>query len=148
MLLISTLLLSCNNSDKKSIINEEVSMNQTSKSLSELGSLVIDDGDTLAYYDLSVAYLDMSHPEEFLVYALIMANKYDYPQAHFDVYSCLVNVYYSDITKIDEITATLAIKYLKSAAKKGHEQAQEMVKEFSINDKIIDNKALVIEMRN
>ncbi|MFV0531174.1 MAG: hypothetical protein ACK5MD_07015 [Flavobacteriales bacterium] len=77
-----------------------------------------------------------------------MANKFDYPQAYFDVYSCLVNVFYSDITKIDESTATLAITYLENAAKKGHEQAQEMVKEFSINDKILDKRKLVIEMYN
>lgn len=148
IILLSVLLMSCNNSEKKSNRAFEQSMNQPSKSLSELKSLVLNKGDVKAYDELIAAYLDESNSEEFLLYAIIMANKFNYPQAYFDVYSCLVNVFYSDITKIDENTAALAITYLEKAAKKGHEQAQEMVKEFSINSKIPDKRKLVIEMYN
>lgn len=148
IILLSVLLMSCNNPEKKSNRAFEQSMNQPSKSLSELKSLVLNKGDVKAYDELIAAYLDESNSEEFLLYAIIMANKFNYPQAYFDVYSCLVNVFYSDITKIDENTAALAITYLEKAAKKGHEQAQEMVKEFSINSKIPDKRKLVIEMYN
>ena len=110
----------------------EKSMNQRTISDSELKKAVLYDGDESAYDDLSIVYLDYTFQEEFLLYALVMANKYDYPQAYFDVFSCLTDIYSSDITKIDDRTATLAIEYLLQANEKGHHQANEMVQEYNI----------------
>ena len=70
--------------------------------------------------------------EEFLIYALIMANKYDYPQAYFDVYFYLTNVF-PDISDIDEATANMAISYLLKAKDKGHHQAIDIVEKYNIS---------------
>jgi hypothetical protein len=131
------------NGEKVSNITEK-SINQPTRSLSTLKQLVLTKGDEDAYYELSMAYLDFEYPEEFLMYAMFMANRYNHAQAYFDVYNCLENIYYSDITKIDEETARLAIDYLIKASEKEHEQAQEMVKEYSVTKDIIDKKSLII----
>ena len=107
-------------------------MNEPTRSEKELKKLILYNGDEDAYDELDIAYLDHSFQEEFLLYALIMANKYDYPQAYFDVFYCLTGIY-GDITKIDVKTAALAIEYLLQANEKGHHQANKMVQEYNID---------------
>lgn len=116
-------------SDKEIII----SMNQSLENENELKKAVMFEGDKKAYRSLSIVYLDYSFSEEFLLYALIMANKYDHPQAYFDVFKCLTGVFFDDLSKMDKNTANIAINYLLIASEKGHKQAKEMVKKFSIN---------------
>lgn len=133
-------LLGCKNETKSS----EKSMNTATRSDKELEGLIIQKGDSSAYYELSMQYLDYGY-ERFLPYALIMANKYNYSQAYFDVFDCLTYVYVNNATQIDEKTATLAIEYLLEAANKGHAQAKEMIQEYSIK---IDsnNKVQIIKI--
>jgi hypothetical protein len=69
-----------------------------------------------------------------------MANKYDYPQAYFDVFTCLTEVYIGDITKIDERTAYMAMEYFYIAAKKKHHQAMDMIKKYPFLKYNISNK--------
>ncbi len=73
-----------------------------------------------------------SGDDDLLPYALIMANKYNYTQAYFDVFDCLTAKYSSDIGQIDSLTAQLAIKYLLIASEKRHWQASEIVESHSI----------------
>lgn len=123
--------LSVNKSESDT--NENVfSMNQPSVSESELKEAILYYGNISAYNELSVSYLDHCFQEEFLFYAMIMANKYDYPQAYYDVFDCFLLFYLSDITKIDEQSAKLAIEYLIKANERGHHQAKEIVEKFSI----------------
>lgn len=110
----------------------EQSINQPSKSMTELKKAVLYNGDINAYNELDIAYLDYTFQEEFLLYAMIMANKYDYPQAYFDVFTCLTGIYLSDLNQLDEKTASLAIDYLLKAYEKGHHQAKDMVEEYEI----------------
>jgi hypothetical protein len=58
---------------------------ERSRPINELEYLVFEKGDTNAYIELDIAYLDMKHGE-FLKFAKVMADKYDYTQAYFDVY--------------------------------------------------------------
>lgn len=111
---------------------EDATMNQPLRSLKTLKEMVLNNGDTDAYYELSIAYLNLPYQEEFLLYAMIMANKYDYPQAYFDVFDCFVLSFWPDISKIDEQSANLAIEYLIKAHDRGHHQATEIVHQFSI----------------
>jgi TPR repeat protein len=94
----------------------------------ELEKLVIEKGDTSAYYDLFVVYLDYSF-EKFLPYALIMANRYNYPQAYYDVYDRLWNLYENPDT-LDTTTKKMALEYLEKAAKMGHSQAKQTLEEY------------------
>lgn len=141
---ICLLFMSCNSRKKENANNEKViSMNQPSKSVESLKIAVLKTGDIHAYDELSIAYLDNPFQEEFLLYSLIMANKYDYPQAYFDVFYCLSDVYRSDISSLDEQSAILAITYLLKASEKGHQQAIEMVEDFEI--KSSENSKMQIE---
>jgi hypothetical protein len=148
LILIFTLfqLVACNQKAEKESKSVDKSINQPTRSMSVLKGLVLTKGDKDAYYELKMAYLDFEYPEEFLLYAMTMANKYDFAEAYFDVYGCLKNIYYSDITKIDQKSASLAIDYLLKANEKNNEQAQEIVKEYSVNNKVADKRALIIQM--
>ena len=84
-ILISLSLLlaySCNNLENEDKVR---AMNDPSRPMIELESLVLEKGDTNAYYELDIAYLDYEHGE-FFKFAKVMADKYDYTQAYFDVY--------------------------------------------------------------
>lgn len=88
--------------------------------IDELKSLVWLKGDTTAYNELYIAYLDEEYDEEYLVYSLYMANKYNYPPAYFFVYDCLTSIYENHPTgKIDEKTKKLALSYLKKGVELG-----------------------------
>lgn len=137
---ISFVVLSCQLKNDNS-----VSMNHREQPDWELEKLVIEQGDTSAYYNLSVAYLDYSS-EKFLPYALIMANKYDYPQAYFDVFTCLTDIYIENINQIDTTTANLAINYLLKADQRQHHQAKDIVEKYSIKYKEGMNKTQIIKM--
>lgn len=139
--LIVSCVLSCSHSTK-----EVKSMNSSTRSINELRKLIIENGDTSAYYELYIQYLDFES-QDFLVYAMIMANKYDYPQAYFDVFDCLTEPFFQNCTfmdeKMDEKTASIAINYLLLAAEKGHEQAKEMVTKNDITPKESNNVAQI-----
>ncbi len=105
-------------------------MNQPNRSITSIQNDVLSKGDTNAYLELRTAYLDYS-PEEFLFWALIMANKYEYPPAYLDVYYTLLDAYCCDVStgnldKMDRKTREIALNYLKAAAEKGNEQAKQV----------------------
>lgn len=151
IVIITPLLFACNSNNDRGKIKEEISMNQVESSPQNYKNLVIEKGDIDAYNTLSIEYLDYKYPEEFLLYAMIMANKYDYPQASFDVFTCLTDVYMSDLNKMDSISANMAINYLIKAYKSHHHQAQEIVDKYSImyNEKLNKNQiARIFDQNN
>lgn len=126
-----------------SLNDNAISMNTANRSDAELRQLIIQKGDSSAYYELSTQYLDYGY-QDFLFYALTMANKYNYPQAYYDVYCCLIEMYLpADLYLIDENTATIAINYLIMAANMRHEHAQEIVREYNITKSDTNNVALI-----
>jgi len=114
---------------------EWVSMNQPSQCEDILKEAVLYDGNIEAYTELSTAYLDYKISSEFLLYAIIMAHKYNYPQAYFDVYFALIRVFWADLTMIDDMTADMAVEYLIFASEREHHQAKKMVEKHNINRK-------------
>lgn len=88
-------------------------------------------GDTNAYNQL--AHINLTHPEDQLFWALLMAHKYDYNLAYFDVFSCLLDANlcqgYS-MDKVDAKSRKMALDYLLIAAKKGHKQSKEIIKDY------------------
>lgn len=122
-------LLGCNN--KKNSV--ERSMNTSIRSVKELEVLVLEKGDSSAYYTLRNQYFDYGY-ERFLPYALVMANRYDYSQAYFDVFDCLLLAYgteWDDIALLDSASRNMAIEYLEKASKKGHSQAKEVLEDYA-----------------
>ncbi len=133
-ILISLSLLlaySCNNLENEDKVR---AMNDPSRPMIELESLVLEKGDTNAYYELDIAYLDYEHGE-FFKFAKVMADKYDYTQAYFDVYwQTLKSTQREETTlSLDSCTLeerNLAIKYLKMAERKGHHQAKDEIQQL------------------
>ena len=131
---ISILILlgySCNNNRNE---DRGKSMNEPSRPMSELEYLVVEKGDTNAYEELDIAYLDYEHGK-FFKFAKVMADKYDYTQAYYDVYfQTLKSTQRKGTTlSLDSCTIEerqLAIKYLKLAEKKGHHQAKDEIEEL------------------
>lgn len=93
-----------------------ITMNQT-RPINELKELVLKKGDIAAYDELSIAYLNEKYLAEYLLYSIIMADKYNYPRAYFQVYHCLTYAYKFNLhSEFDEDTKNLALKYLKMGA--------------------------------
>lgn len=110
ILFLAIILISCKQRKERSI--EVITMNHT-RPISELKELVLSKGDTAAFDELEIAFLNEKYKEEYLIYSIFMANKYNYPPAYFQVYYCLISVFERHSQPTDLETKTLAIKYLK-----------------------------------
>ena len=85
LIFISFSILSCQRTENKS---KNYSINQASRPILELKNLVIDKGDSTAYYELYYDFVDKDEQnKELLYYAYIMAFKYNYPKAYMDVFN-------------------------------------------------------------
>jgi len=143
---------------RNNIKDSAKSINTAIRSDSELARLIFQEGDSSAYYELSMQYLDYGY-ERFLPFALIMANKYDYQQAYFDIFDCLWHIYGKPTAELilledlDSTTQKMAIDYLIKASFKGHEQAKEILGEYYLRGLYVDKdtllgKRLIQEARN
>lgn len=165
IIIIITFLCSCNNQEK----NERSISSRAHSSVDEkLIEEIICQGHTESYHILLDDYNDNSRYEEILAYALIMANKYDYPQAYFDVFDiltsipnrnalicaskeCLEEGFYC----LDDKTKQMAIDYFKQAVYKGNPTASERLlnsydkgKEFPIKEFYSDENLMRIASEN
>jgi len=120
ILFVSIITLSCTKKvDQKS---EVITINNT-RPINELKDLVLKKGDTIAYDELGTAFLNEKHEEEYLVYSLIMANKYKYKSAYYYVYDCLLLPFDRDKIEVDEKTKALALEYLLKGVELNEHQA-------------------------
>ena len=111
--------------------NAKPNNNNSQYSIEELKRKVWVKGDIDSYSKLQGAYREMP-PEDFLFWAMYMANKYDYPKAYEDVYYSIEESYSPDsaIFKMDEKTRAFALYYLKLAAQKNDTSASNKIKEL------------------
>ncbi|TCN59898.1 hypothetical protein D0809_08220 [Flavobacterium circumlabens] len=80
--------------------------------MDSLSKRVIEHGDTKAYFEIQSIYnIAEQRQTSALYYALIMANKYHYNQAYYDVY------YILNSPKVDNKTREMANEYLKKYKK-------------------------------
>jgi len=88
-------------------------------------------GDTATYWSLQSYYRECP-PEQFLFWAMYMANKYDYPYAHEDVFHSITDTYGGDsaLYEMDNKTRSFALGHLKMAAQKGDSSAIELLQEI------------------
>lgn len=105
--------------------------NNSEYSIEELKRKVWVTEDINSYRKLQGAYREMSS-ENFLFWAMYMANKYDYSKAYEDVYYSIEEKYPPDsaIFNMDEKTRTFALHYLKLAAQKNDTSALDKIKEL------------------
>jgi len=95
---------------------------------------ILTNGDTSAYLDLRIEYLDLP-PEELLPYANVMADKYNFPLACFDIYTYIEikhNLIGAKLSKelIGEADYDLAIKHLIKGAELGDKQCMSTIDEY------------------
>ncbi|MDE5986305.1 MAG: hypothetical protein K2H16_03365 [Prevotella sp.] len=78
-----------------------------------------------AYYKaLKDSFGKSPYPEGFLFYSVVMANRFDYVPANFDVYKGLVDAYSKNhLGQLDDETRKLAVSFLEYGAKHGDKKA-------------------------
>jgi hypothetical protein len=126
---ISIITISCNNNKNNSYsAKEEIfSMNQAQRDVSEIKDEVRK-GNIESYKELQTIYLNYSS-ENFLFWALLMANKYKYPPAYLDAFHVLVNSSVGNIENInmmDNETEKMALYFLEKACDKNVAGAKEI----------------------
>lgn len=132
---ISLLTIGCNKTDKSVPINNGVLADKDFYIKEALTK-----GDTSAYYNLRVYYMDYSI-DGILYPALIMANKYGYHSAYADVYYALTchdhKKDVSELEDLDETTRILALEYLKKGAEKKDKECQLILGRHYLQGKYI-----------
>ena len=96
--------------------NSEITMsgNQINESDDELQKKILINGDSIAYDDLHIKHFGDKFYGSTLLYDIIMANKFGYPEAYFRVYNSLISNYEhkKNCGKIDDKSLELALQYL------------------------------------
>lgn len=135
MLLIIFLYISCNDKDKKKFVPEKseyIEIMNNKKKINNLWIKSINEGNFDAYNEVSNIYFLQNKIVELYYYSFIMANKYNCPEAYYNLYK-IIN---SDVT-IDEInfnnkdhnSINTSYYYLLKSNELGYKNAAEEVKE-------------------
>lgn len=128
--------------EKKSIIEDTVE-----KPIYDLIRKAIAKGDTVAYSNVSSIYFHEENETEFLYVAMIMANKYDYSAAYYDVYTTFAYPYTGErLDAMDHDTKCLALYYLLRAKEKGVDQAINECETIFKGKKIPKSSFFLLEM--
>ena len=134
----------------------------------DLKEKIICEGDTSAYISLITIYADDDNLEDALSYSLIMANKYDYSEAYYDVFDILTsipqvnanicaegNCIYFGFDCLDGQTKEIALYYFKQAIYKGSNYASKDLlelydrnKEFPIKELYSDENLIYVAKKN
>jgi len=135
------LAVACKHKDKQSNV-EVITMNDT-RPINDLKELVLKKGDTVAYDELHIAYLNEEHSQEYLLYSIVMANKYNHPQANCRVYYCLTDIFKDNDLEIDKETMALAIKYLKRGAEQNDGESLKRLGELYLDGKYLPKDTIL-----
>lgn len=140
ILIIAFLVVSCNKKEQSIPLNTT-----TNKDRDYYENLALTKGDTSAYYNLNVYYMEA--PVENLLYpALIMANKYDYHLAYLNVYEALTShdhkMGVSELEDLDPITRKMALDYLKRGAEKGNKECKKILGNHYLEGKYIEKDTI------
>ncbi|MTK53910.1 hypothetical protein [Paludibacter sp.] len=96
----------------------------------------ITQGNIKAYELVKELYKQKGELYEVIFYSMMMANKYHYTQAYMDVYLCFWHAFNDDdknaaiydLSRFDPKSGQMAMFYLKEAAKRGNQQAKDILK--------------------
>jgi hypothetical protein len=94
-------------------------------------------GDTIAFIELEEIYFNSGHGEEFLYYAIFMANAYNYSGGYLSVYRILHTDFGKEKYKLND---RLANYYLLKAYELGNRSAGYSIEERFYNVKIPTSK--------
>ncbi|MEO6327693.1 MAG: hypothetical protein ABIO55_02120 [Ginsengibacter sp.] len=120
ILILTIAIISCKESSNK----KARTINQSSRPVAEIKDLVVNMGDSNAYYSLFYHYVDTNEQNtDMFYYSYMMAFKYNYPKAYIDVFDILCNMYNIStgeenikLNRMDEKSKQLALECLKRAS--------------------------------
>ena len=121
IIFLSIILISCSCKN-----NEEevyISYHSHPDSYIKDAKYILTSGDTAFYDSFFCTYADDGAIDMMLPFAMIMANKFDYNKAYYDVYYILTNMYcffYIYDYDIDSTTQAMAKEYYTKAIEKGY----------------------------
>lgn len=130
IILVFSLLItySCKEENKSQVVNEN--------DIEKLKSSVFK-GDIDAYNQLGY-YYESNDYAEFLPYAILMANKFNFSRAHYDVFEILIStencVVDYNLECLTKETRDLALEYFRKAIIMGDSTASDILLDF-YNDK-------------
>lgn len=149
LLVLICMLFSCNNKKAEKEINinkpDESSntvsfYNKKYKDFDKMEALkkaIKSKGDTIAFIELEEIYFNSRHGEEFLYYAIFMANAYNYGGGYMAVYRILRTGYGEEKYKFND---RLANYYLLKAYELGNRSAANNIEDRFYNIKIPTSK--------
>ncbi|SHI64969.1 hypothetical protein [Flavobacterium terrae] len=142
VLILISILYSCNKKDKIERSEYEEKSNTFSfynkefinaNKIENLKKTIEIKGDTIAFLELEEIYFNSGHRDEFLYYAIFMANAYDYSGAYYTCYKILHTDFGKEKYKMND---KLANYYLLKANEKGSKSSTYNIKERFPNGKI------------
>lgn len=157
---IACIKISCSDKAEKKTIQDPY---QFYEYQFELKKEVILKGKIDSYNKLNTIYTKDGNKTDVLVYALIMAHKYNYSRAYYDVFELLYltghyvesseNCFDYSLECLDSETKRMALEYLKKAIENGDSTASEILLDYydingfyPIRD-LYDDKNLVEQAR-
>ncbi len=91
------------------------------KTLRSLIDKALNENDEFAYSEVRSHFFSEERLQDFCYYAIKMANKYDYPDAYYDVFRTLTLTENVAIDSLDNKTKCLALYYLLKSRELGSE---------------------------
>lgn len=113
-------LLFCNCDSRSPLIKDE-------KTLRSLIDKALNENDEFAYSEVRGHFFSEERLQDFCYYAIKMANKYDYPDAYYDVFVTLTLTENKPIDSLENKTRCLALYYLLKAKELGSERGKYKV---------------------
>lgn len=110
-------LLFCNCDSRSPLIKDD-------KTLRSLIDKALNENDEFAYSEVRAHYFSEERLQDFCYYAIKMANKYDYPDAYYDVFVTLTLTENKPIDSLENKTRCLALYYLLKAKELGSERGK------------------------
>ena len=112
--------------------------------IARLEGNIVKNGDIDSYNQLMSYHVDQTKPlDEFVMYSMIMANKYDYPQACWDVYWQLVFLQDS----LDSLTLNVGMSFLRHGVELNSSSCIDELGKLFLDGKYVNqNEALGKEL--
>lgn len=130
------LQLSCKSKTQETKVEDATSEMKTMaiEKMNTFKNKILNIGDTIAYNEVLSEYFITNRSNDVLYYSILMANKYKYPKASFDVYLILTNGLTRESLNqnLDSITFNFAFEYLTKSSKQGYEIATKELQKISL----------------
>lgn len=115
------------------------------KTLRSLIDKALNENDEFAYSEVRSHFFSEERLQDFCYYAIKMANKYNYPDAYYDVFVALTLTENKPIDSLDNKTRCLALYYLLKAKELGSERGKYDIKNI-FSDSIPNSTYYLEEM--